>query len=183
MSLYLGLDSSTQSLSAMVIDTDAGDVVLDISVNYERDLPAFPAEAGVLVQPDPLVKHSDPRMWVAALDLLLARGQEAGFDWGAIAAVSGSGQQHGSVYLRVDPSSIGDWDAGQPLAAQLGALLSRDTAPIWSRDRGADHGLASHRTLHRSPDPKILARGPGGLRRHPADTSRQFLHRHGALRR
>lgn len=37
-------------------------------------------------------------MWVEALDLILHRLQEASFPFQRVVAVSGSGQQHGSVY-------------------------------------------------------------------------------------
>jgi xylulokinase len=37
-------------------------------------------------------------MWVEALDLILHRLQEASFPFQQVVAVSGSGQQHGSVY-------------------------------------------------------------------------------------
>ena len=39
MSLFLGLDSSTQSLSAIVIDTARGAVAAEESVVFGRDLP------------------------------------------------------------------------------------------------------------------------------------------------
>jgi len=39
MGLYLGLDSSTQSLSALVVDTESGQVVLEESVNFGQALP------------------------------------------------------------------------------------------------------------------------------------------------
>src|SRR5688572_3994377 len=99
MPLYLGLDSSTQSLSAIVIDTDEGRVVVDTSVNYGKDLPGYASPHGFLEHADPQVKHSDPLMWIEALDLLLSRIKASGFDLGRVAGVSGAGQQHGSVYL------------------------------------------------------------------------------------
>ena len=71
MPLYLGLDSSTQSLSALVIDTDTGKVVADRSVNYGARLPHYQSPNGFLPNPDPAIKHSDPLMWVEALDLVL----------------------------------------------------------------------------------------------------------------
>ncbi|HKO93265.1 MAG TPA: hypothetical protein VJU61_19050, partial [Polyangiaceae bacterium] len=63
MAYYLGLDSSTQSLSALVIDTDQKRVVLDQSVNFGRELPAYASPHGVLPNSDPRVCHSDPLMW------------------------------------------------------------------------------------------------------------------------
>jgi len=128
---FLGLDSSTQSLSALVIDTDQKRVVLDQSVNFGRDLPAYGSPHGVLPHPDPRVCHSDPLMWVEALDLLLSRVREQGFDWSKVAAISGAGQQHGSVFLNTPLRDVAPWSAARPLADQLRPLLSLATSPMW----------------------------------------------------
>ena len=95
MAYFLGLDSSTQSLSAIVIDTSEGRVVVDESVNFGSELPAYESPQGVLPSQDPRVRHSDPLMWVEALELLLTRVRERGFNWSKIAGISGAGQQHG----------------------------------------------------------------------------------------
>ena len=68
--LYLGLDSSTQSLTVLVIDAGAGEVIYSRSINFDQDLPQYGTANGVLPHPDPLVKHSPPLLWVAALDAL-----------------------------------------------------------------------------------------------------------------
>src|ERR1035441_8121369 len=71
--LFLGLDSSTQSLSAVVIDLDTRKVVYEKSLNFDQALPQFKTKNGVLPGRDPLVKHSSPLLWAAALDLLFAQ--------------------------------------------------------------------------------------------------------------
>ena len=136
MSYYLGLDSSTQGLKAEVIDTAAGNVVGSFAVNFKNDLPEFNSPSGYLPNDDESVRHADPRMWVAALDMLFDRMQKAGFPMAKIAGMSGSGQQHGSVYLA---APISDWNPAQDLATQLVPLLSRATAPIWmDKSTGAE---------------------------------------------
>lgn len=130
MPRYLGLDASTQSLTAFVIDTDAGELALDLTVSFGKDLPEFDCPNGFLEHADPLVKHSDPKLWLAALDRLLARGREQGFDWGSIAGISGSGQQHGSVYLNKRFAGL-RLAPEQGLAEQFAPCFSRATAPIW----------------------------------------------------
>src|SRR5579863_1879766 len=97
--LFLGLDSSTQSLSAILIDVDKQKVVYEKSVNFDQALPQFKTRNGVLSNRDPLVKHSSPLLWAAALDKLFAQMKKDGVALGKILAISGSGQQHGSVYL------------------------------------------------------------------------------------
>ena len=128
MSYYLGLDSSTQGLKAEVIDTVAGKVVGSFAVNFKNDLPEYHSPSGYLPNDDELVRQADPRMWVAAMDMLFDRMKKADFPMEKIAGISGSGQQHGSVYLS---APITDWDPAKKLADQLPAILSRPVAPIW----------------------------------------------------
>ena len=58
MSIYLGLDSSTQGLKGIVIDVDKGELVGSCSVNFGTDLPDYNCPNGVLEDDDPAVKHS-----------------------------------------------------------------------------------------------------------------------------
>src|SRR5277367_6024534 len=97
--LFLGLDSSTQSLSVVVIDLDSRKVIYEKSLNFDRALPQYKTQNGVLPNRDPLVKHSSPQMWAEALDLIFAEMKNDSVALGQILAVSGSGQQHGSVYF------------------------------------------------------------------------------------
>jgi xylulokinase len=133
-SLYLGLDSSTQSLSAVVIEVrgDARHVVLETSLDFDESLPHYGTEHGVLPGPDPAVAVSSPLMWAEALDMMMARLSKSGLDMGRLAAVSGSAQQHGSVYLNADaPRRRAALDPARPLVEQIAPMLSRAVAPIW----------------------------------------------------
>ena len=132
--LYLGLDSSTQSLTALVIDVtgDAARVVLDTSIAFDEVLPEYGTRHGVLPRTDPSVAVSSPVMWAEALDLMMARLAASGLDLSRLAAVSGSAQQHGSVYLGAEGNArLSALDASRPLAEQVAPLLSRPVAPIW----------------------------------------------------
>lgn len=132
MAYYLGTDSSTQSMKGLVIDPAAGVIVASASVNFKADLPQYNCPDGVLPHRDPLVKHSDPLMWLAALELLLTRLQATGVDMGGIAAVGGDGQQHGSVYLNSRfTEALAGLKASSSLAEQLKVALARPTSPIW----------------------------------------------------
>lgn len=131
MGFFLGLDSSTQSLSALIIDTDSGKVVADKSVNFGARLPQYNSPTGFLPNPDPAIKHSDPLMWVEALDLVLQDLKAAGVDLGKVRGISGAGQQHGSVYLNQSMDKVASFTPTQSLVDQVRPLLSRKTAPIW----------------------------------------------------
>lgn len=117
----LGIDSSTQSIKALVYDSDAGRVVTTVSVNFGRELPEYNCPDGFLPNDDVLVRQADPRLWVAGLEKVLAKLQAA-FDTSRIAAIGGDGQQHGSVYLS-EPYRGGE-DAPAP-------KFSRPVSPIW----------------------------------------------------
>jgi xylulokinase len=130
--LFLGLDSSTQSLSAVVIDLGARKVIYEKSLNFDQALPHYKTRNGVLPNRDPLVKHSPPLMWAEALDLLFAGMKKDGVPLGEILAVSGCGQQHGSVYLndRVT-DALANLDPQKSLVENLSGVFARKTSPIW----------------------------------------------------
>ena len=115
VSIYLGLDASTQSLSALLIEVDRGRarVVWEHSLNFDEAFPEFGTVHGVLPGDDPLVKVSSPAMWVTALETMMALVARSGVDPSRLRAISGSAQQHGSVYVKAD------------------GTLARDVAPIW----------------------------------------------------
>lgn len=130
--LYLGLDSSTQSLSAVLVDLELRRVVYSASLNYASALPHYGTQDGVLRGEDPTVIHAPPLMWVEALDVLFQQMVEVGVPMAEIRAVSGSGQQHGSVYL--NPSAkdaLAQLDPAHSLVENLAGVFSRRTAPIW----------------------------------------------------
>ena len=132
MKLFLGLDSSTQSLTGIVIDVDSGTVVKDLTVNFGKALPEFGSPQGFLPDADPLVRHANPLMWVAALERLLGMLRSQGVDLGRIEGVSGSGQQHGSVYLTEKaPETLANLNPKKSLVENLDGVFSRKTSPIW----------------------------------------------------
>ena len=104
MSYFLGLDSSTQSLKGLIIDATAGTIVAQATINFAKDLPQY--QAAYSPSGDPLEKHAEPLLWVAALDLLFSRMQAEGAPLGRVVGIAGSGQQHGSVYLNAQADAI-----------------------------------------------------------------------------
>src|SRR5829696_5941133 len=132
MPLYLGLDSSTQSLTAIVIDSNSKAVVFESSLVFDEALPHYGTRHGVLPRAQPDVATSSPVMWTEALDVMFGRIAASGLDLTRIAAICGSAQQHGSVYLnRRATAAIGALDPARPLAGQIAPLLSRQESPIW----------------------------------------------------
>ncbi|EPS60522.1 hypothetical protein M569_14280, partial [Genlisea aurea] len=131
-SYFLGFDSSTQSLKATVLDSNLNIVAKEI-ITFDSDLPHYNTRGGVLRDPAVDGRIVSPTvMWVEALDLLLQKLKKSNFDFRKVAAVSGSGQQHGSVYWKTGSSSIlSSLDSEKPLLDQLGEAFSLKESPIW----------------------------------------------------
>lgn len=129
---YLGLDCSTQSLSAVLIDTESSQVVYQRSLNFSTDLKAYGVREGFLPNAEPGVVHAPPLMWVDALDRLLLQMRTDGCAMDQILAVAGSAQQHGSVYVNNSFNAASTvCDPSIALHKQLGSVFTRKTAPIW----------------------------------------------------
>lgn len=129
--LYMGLDASTQSLSAVLIDPHSRKVVYRDTVVFDRALPQYGTVNGALPNPDPKIMHSPPLMWVDALDLLFERMRHEA-DLESVACISGSGQQHGSLYLNGSAAgSLNGLAHARSLAENLSGIFSRKTCPIW----------------------------------------------------
>ncbi len=135
MSIYLGFDSSTQSLTVLAIEIDGSRRrrIFEHSLEFDVHFPAYGTRNGVLPADNPLVAHSPPLLWVEALDVLMGiLAKESGIPLEQVCAISGSGQQHGSVYLNNRATAaLEALDPARPLADQIETLLSRRTSPIW----------------------------------------------------
>ncbi len=134
MSLYLGFDSSTQSLTATIIDAGAGrhDVVFEHAINFDETFPEYRTANGVMRGADGVTVTTPPALWVAALDRMGDILAKSGVDMTRVTAISGSGQQHGSVYLTADATRVlGSLDPGRPLVDQIAPVFSRPVSPVW----------------------------------------------------
>ncbi len=99
--LFMGIDSSTQSCKALVIDPNNSKIVHVDSVNFDKDLPHYETRNGVIRSDDRNLSEANPQMWIDALNMLFARMKQSDFPFSAIRAISVSGQQHGLVTLDV----------------------------------------------------------------------------------
>lgn len=87
MSLFIGIDSGTQSTKAIVLDLETGKVVAEARASYTL-IPNLP------------VGHMEqhPSAWTEALDKVILTVLEK-VDRSAVAGIGVSGQQHGFVPL------------------------------------------------------------------------------------
>ncbi len=147
----LGLDSSTQSLTAVAIDLESMKVAFELSLDYARDerLNTFGIDHREYLVPPRVPGEADqpPQVYLASLDAAFADMTKAGFPLGAVRVVNISGQQHGHLYLAAEaaerfaalgsPSSIeGD------LASLLRGSFAYGTAPIWRTSNTASQADA-----------------------------------------
>ncbi|XP_042327836.1 xylulose kinase [Sceloporus undulatus] len=141
---YLGWDFSTQKkhlvhyvgslpLKLKVIAVDEKlRVIHEDNVNFDKDLPEFGTQGGVSVHKDRLTVTSPVLMWVKALDLILEKMKSSGFNFSRVKALSGAGQQHGSVYWKQGANSVlQNLSPDLPLHQSLQSCFSVNNSPIW----------------------------------------------------
>ena len=137
--LALGLDSSTQSLSAVVIDIDTAEKCFEHSLDYRADarLNQFGIGEDYILPPsDEGEAEQPPLMYLASLDAMFADLREAGVSLEDILLINTSGQQHGHVYLNRDADALLAQLACKdgetpPLQILLKDAFAYPNAPIW----------------------------------------------------
>jgi len=138
--LSLGLDSSTQSLTGVLVDIDSGRIVAQKSLDYAADerlnryginfseYTVPPREQGEADQP--------PKMYIASIDAMFADLKKDNISMADIKVINVSGQQHGHLYLNAEAAKNfaalkSDDSAQKDLVTLIGTSFSYMTAPIW----------------------------------------------------
>ncbi|KAL2085245.1 hypothetical protein ACEWY4_018565 [Coilia grayii] len=130
-SCYLGFDFSTQQLKVVAINEKL-DLIHQDNVQFDSELPEFRTQGGVHIHADGLAVTSPVLMWVKALDVILDKMKASGFDFSCVRALSGSGQQHGSVYWKKGAcQALGHLHAEKPLHELLQGQFAVEASPIW----------------------------------------------------
>src|SRR6188508_730312 len=94
MSLFIGIDSGTQSVKAVVLDLDARKVIAEARAPHTL-IPGLPV--GHMEQ--------DPQEWTAAMDAVILEVAQK-IERGRVRGIGVSGQQHGFVPLDSDGKVI-----------------------------------------------------------------------------
>ena len=117
---------------AIVIQSDL-QVVSDAKVDFDQDFGAkYGITKGVLVNDDEHEVYAPVAMWLEALDLVLQRLKDKNTPLNRIRGISGSCQQHGSVYWsREAETLLGSLSPDAPLVDQLTGAFSHPYAPNW----------------------------------------------------
>lgn len=137
---YLGFDLSTQQLKCLAI-TQNLEIVHSETVEFDKDLPHYGTHKGVFINDERI--ESPVAMWLEALDLVLTKYKSANFPLDRVQAISGSCQQHGSVYWSEQASDLLkegiENGKANTLIEQLHPMaFTRLTAPNWQ-----DHSTGS----------------------------------------
>ncbi|XP_041102764.1 xylulose kinase isoform X1 [Polyodon spathula] len=128
---YLGFDFSTQQLKVVAVD-DNLTAVHQNAVQFDTELPEYRTQGGVHVHSDRLTVTSPVLMWVKALDVILGKMKASGFDFSCVKALSGSGQQHGSVYWKEGSRQIlQNMSPDKPLHGILESCFAVTDSPVW----------------------------------------------------
>ena len=172
---YMGLDVSTQSLTGIIVDSESCGIILEESINYDQYFSKkYRVQHGVIERGLGVV-HSYPLMWVEALDLLLTKIRDNGFDLSSVKALSGSGQQHGTVYLNKNASdALKHLRPEKTLVEQLNGIFSRDTSPVWM-DSSSSHQCVEIESLLGGTQRVIGLTGNNVFERFSAPQIRKFF--------
>ena len=102
----MGLDCSTQSMTISLYKFDLNKKLFistkyTTNINFDKDLKEFGTTNGYIINPNNKLEVTAPTlMFVKALDIGLNKLVELKSPFNNIVCISGSGQQHGSVYWK-----------------------------------------------------------------------------------
>ncbi|XP_034486804.1 xylulose kinase isoform X2 [Drosophila innubila] len=129
---FLGFDLSTQKLKAILLSSELN-VVASAEVKFDSDLPEFRTTGGAHAGLNKFEFFVQPVMWVKAMDIVLDRLVMQEVDLGTVVAISGSAQQHGSVYWsKHGIAALQSLDSNKFLHAQVDdSAFVVNRTPIW----------------------------------------------------
>ncbi|KAK4199061.1 putative xylulose kinase [Triangularia verruculosa] len=162
--LYLGFDLSTQQLKAIVIQSDLS-IVSSAKVDFDQDFGAkYKIKKGVLVNKEEGEVFAPLALWLESLDLVLQRLQEQNTPLNRIRGISGSCQQHGSVYWSHEAEKLlSGLTADKSLVDQLTGAFSHPFAPNW-QDHSTQHECDKFEETMGTPE--RLAQATGSAAHH-----------------
>ncbi|NXX38056.1 XYLB kinase, partial [Tricholaema leucomelas] len=144
---YLGWDFSTQQLKVIAVDEQLR-VIYEDNVHFDKDLPEFKTQGGVYIHGDRLTVTSPVLMWVKALDMILEKMKSSGFNFSQVRALSGAGQQHGSVFWKKGSiQNLKTASSKLPLHQSLKDCFSVSNSPVWMDSSTASQCSALEKAL------------------------------------
>ncbi|ODV78524.1 D-xylulokinase [Suhomyces tanzawaensis NRRL Y-17324] len=135
--LFLGFDLSTQQLKVIVTDANLNHLHsyhVEFDAAYKQ---RYGIHKGVLVDDDTIV--SPVLMWLDAVDHVFDQMKQDAFPFADVRGISGSGQQHGSIYWSQQAEHLlQSLDGSGALSDQLQDAFTFQNSPNWQ-----DHSTGS----------------------------------------
>ncbi|KAG8330818.1 hypothetical protein J6590_054106 [Homalodisca vitripennis] len=114
-----------------VIVNEQLEILHETNVVFDSALPEFRTHNGVVRQ-DKQTVTAPVLMWTKALDLLMDKLRVSGADFSQVAALSGTAQQHGTVYWQSGAEeTLKTLDPDSFLHTQLASAFSVSSSPVW----------------------------------------------------
>jgi len=128
--LYLGFDVSTQQLK-IIVTTDQLEVYKTYFVEFDAEFKLYGITKGVISEDDGTIV-SPVSMWLDALDHVFDKMKQDDFPFDQVGGISGSCQQHGSVFWNKNASQLlGSLDPKSSLKSNLSGALAYEYSPNW----------------------------------------------------
>ncbi|KAK6181066.1 hypothetical protein SNE40_009002 [Patella caerulea] len=129
--LFLGFDFSTQQVKVIAVN-DSLQVKYECAVKFDTDLSKYNTQGGAHVSSDKSTVTAPTIMWIEALDMVLDKMKTDSFPFEKVLGISGSGQQHGSVYWKTGArNTLKNLNSAENLKEQLKESFSVGDSPIW----------------------------------------------------
>ena len=138
--LSLGLDLSTQSISAVLIDIDSGEIIFQHTLDYRKDarLRKYGIQGPNYILPPKNEGEANqpPRIFLAALEAVFADMKSAGLPMRGIVVCNTSAQQHSHTYMSRNARTIFGrlnvpGNTKSNLVTILDGCFSLDIVPTW----------------------------------------------------
>jgi len=145
--LALGLDLSTQSLSAIIIDIDSRKKIFEYQLDYAEDdrLNGYGIRKTDYIIPPRTQGEADqpPEMYFSSFDAIFGDLKRSEVPLEDVVVINASGQQHGHIYLNNNARSIFNklmrkGSGSSDLVSLLAGCLAYDRAPIWMTSNTAE---------------------------------------------
>ena len=136
--MFLGIDCSTQSLKIQIIN-ELKELIKEVIVIYDQDLPLYNTKNGVIRHNINGIEHiSTPTiLFIEALELAI-ENLKIEYDLSKIKGISGSGQQHGSVWWKKNSlellkktQTLTEFNHDNKLHEIFSSAFSLNLSPIW----------------------------------------------------
>eukprot|EP00755_Sulcionema_specki_P035127 Sspe_Gene.21432::Locus_8034_Transcript_1_1_Confidence_1.000_Length_2053::g.21432::m.21432/K00854/xylB, XYLB; xylulokinase len=142
--MYLGVDLGSQSLKLFIIDANL-EPITEATVGFDKELPHYCTTGGFHINGKRVTGPT--LMWVEAMERCLAQLKANKAPLDRVVAISGSAQQHGSVYWKNGSlSKLQHLDPKRTLSEQLGDCFLTES-PVWMDASTTEDCLALERAM------------------------------------